>query len=212
MRRLADDEVLDELAAQRVDLLDDVVDQRVRQTELGDAVAQHAAEVVERLEHRDGIALGRQQIGVDQAGGTGTDHRDRRLLGPLPRGNIIRRDEGGVAAFLASEALALRQVPFELADLDRPAGDGADALALQFLRADAAGDVRQRVARLDQREGLLELALAHQVQHVGDMDGDRAAAFLALWRRQDALLARPVLALLVAQHFEPHEQSTSRSE
>ena len=160
---------------------------------------------MERLEHRDGVALDREEIGVDQAGRAGADHRDRRLFGALPRRNIIRRDEGGVAAFFAGEAIALRQVPFELADLDRPARDGADALALQFLRADAAGDVRQRVARLDQRKGLFELALAHQVQHIGDVDGDRAAASLALVLAEDALLARPVLALLVAQHFEPHE-------
>ncbi len=50
------------------DLADHVVDQLVRQAEFGDAVAQHAAEVVERLEHGDREAFSRQQIGVDEAG------------------------------------------------------------------------------------------------------------------------------------------------
>ena len=77
----------DELAAEQPDLADHVVDQRVGQAELGNAVAQHAAELVESLEDRDRIALGRQQIGVDQAGGAGADHRDRRLLAPSPTGS-----------------------------------------------------------------------------------------------------------------------------
>ena len=41
-RRLADDEVLDELATEQPDLGDDVVDQLVGQAELRDAVAQNA--------------------------------------------------------------------------------------------------------------------------------------------------------------------------
>ena len=85
-RGLADDEVLDEAAAERVDLADHVVDQRVGQAELGNAVAQHAAEFVEGLEHRDREAFHGQQIGVDQAGRAGADHRDRRLLPPAPTG------------------------------------------------------------------------------------------------------------------------------
>ena len=101
----------------------------------------------------------------------------------------------------------LRQEPLELADLDRPPRVRAHALALQLLRADAAGDVRQRVAALDQLERLAELALAEQVEHLRDVDLDRAAALrLLLVLEQHADLARPVLALLVAQHLEPHEQ------
>ena len=85
-RGLADDEIGHEPAAQEPDLADDVVDQRVRQPEFRDAIAQHAAEFMEGLEDGDGKALRRQEIGVDEAGGTGADHRDRRLLGLSPRG------------------------------------------------------------------------------------------------------------------------------
>ena len=135
-------------------LRDDVVDQRVRQPEFRDAVAQHAAEFVEGLEDRDRKALRRQQIGVDEAGGAGADHRDRRLLRLRPRADVALPALGRPRSVLR-ELLALGQEPFELADLDRPAGERADALALQLLRADAAGDVRQRIAALDQFERLL---------------------------------------------------------
>ena len=135
-------------------LRDDVVDQRVRQPELRDAVAQHAAEFVEGLEDRDREALGRQQIGVDEAGGAGADHGDRRLLRLRPGAHVALQTARAGRLGLR-ELLALGQEPFELADLDRPPGERADALALQFLRADAAGDVGQRIAALDQFERLL---------------------------------------------------------
>ncbi len=70
----------DELAAEQRDLANHVVDERVGKPELGDAVAQHAAEIVEGLEHGDGKALGRQQIGVDEPGGAGAHHCDWRLV------------------------------------------------------------------------------------------------------------------------------------
>ena len=60
---------LTNLPPSSVDLADHVVDQRVGQAELGNAVAQHAAEVVEGLEDGDREAFHRQQVGVDQAGG-----------------------------------------------------------------------------------------------------------------------------------------------
>ena len=203
-RRLADDEIGDEAAAEQPDLGDDVVDQRVRQAELRDAVAQDAAELVEGLEDRDRIALGREQIGVDEARGAGADHGDRRLVGLGPGTDIALPSPGRAAR--VPELLALGQEPFELADLDRPPGERADALALQFLRADAAGDVGQGVEAFDELERLLELARPQELQHLRDMDLDRAAALGLLARPRHAELARPVLALLVAQGLEPDEE------
>ena len=84
------------------DLADHVVDQRVRQAELGNAVAQHAAEVVERLEDGDRKAFRRQKIGVDQAGGAGADHRNRRLLGPRPRADVAPGRSGRAALSFVS--------------------------------------------------------------------------------------------------------------
>ena len=151
----------------------------VGQTELGNAVAQHAAEVVKGLEHGDGVAFGRQKIGIDQAGGTGTDHRDRRLVGRLPGADVVFPAVSVDAVFQFELALALGQVPFELADLERQADQFAGALALVFLRADAAGDVGQRVAVLDEFEGFLELALTqkpHHIRECGSPPGSRRPA------------------------------------
>ena len=153
---LADNEVLDELAAEGLDLRDHVVDQFVGQAELGNAVTQHATKGVEGFEDSDREALGGQQIGVDEAGGTGADDRDRWLVGLDPGIGQIGELRGD--AFGIDQLLALGQIPLELADLDRSLGVGADALTLKLLRADAAGDVGQRIAALDQFHRLAETA------------------------------------------------------
>jgi hypothetical protein len=66
-RRLADDEIAHEASAEQRDLAHHVVDQVVRQAKLGNAVAQHATEFVERLEDRDRETFRREQVRVDQA-------------------------------------------------------------------------------------------------------------------------------------------------
>ncbi|MEI2643197.1 MAG: hypothetical protein V9G10_12960 [Candidatus Nanopelagicales bacterium] len=119
-------------------LRDDVVDQVVGQAELGDAVAQHAAERVERLEHRHREALRGQQVGVDEPGGAGPDDRHRRVGGRLPR--IAHTGEPALGRLRVDQLLPLRQVPLELPDRDRQFLD-AHALALQFLRAYPPGDI-----------------------------------------------------------------------
>ena len=101
--------------------------------------------------------------------------------------------------------LALGQEPLELADLDRLRLVGAHALALQLLGAHASGHVRQRVALLQQRQPLGELALAQQLQQRRDVDLHRAAALAMPGRQQLPQLARALGALLVAQRLQPHE-------
>ncbi len=55
--RPPDDHVGDDLHAQRLDVADLAVQDVARQPELGDAVAQHAAGLVQGLEDRDRVAL-----------------------------------------------------------------------------------------------------------------------------------------------------------
>jgi len=113
----------------------------------------------------------------------------------------------GPPAPAAGELVALRQIPLELADLDRPPVVRADALALQLLRAHAAGDVRQRIAVLDQLQRRAKFTRAEQIEHLGDVDFHRASARVLRFAFDlDADFARPVFALLVAQGFEPDEQ------
>ncbi len=203
-RRLADHEVGDEPPAEAADLRHDVVDQLVRQTELGDAVPQHPAELVERLEHGDREALGGEQVGRDQARRTRAHDRHRRPYSLLPR--IVQALEPRGKADRVGELLPLGQEPLELADAHRLLVD-AHALALQLLRAHAAGDVRQRVARLQHLERLAEPAFADQLEHRRDVDLYGAAALgLDMARDEHAQLARRLGALLVTQRLQPHDE------
>ena len=56
-------------------LLQTAVDQMFLHFEIGDAVAQQAAEAVVLFEDRDGVAGARQLLSRGQAGRSGTDHR-----------------------------------------------------------------------------------------------------------------------------------------
>jgi hypothetical protein len=116
-----------------VDLgLDDVLGQ----AELGDAVDEHAAGCVERLEDRDVVAALGQLTGGGQAGRPGADDGDRLAGGRCARRGASR----GAPRPVGDEAL-------EVADGDRLAllAAQAEALALRLLRADAPGDAGQRV-------------------------------------------------------------------
>ena len=159
---------------------------------------------MEGLENGNGEAFSRQQVGVDQAGRPGTDDGNRRFFSLLP--GIGEAGKAGGDAFRINHLLALRQIPFDLADFNRLLGMRANTLALQFLRADAAGNVGQRIAVLDQLHRFAEAAGTEQVKHFRDVDLDRAAALgLELARHVQANFARPLLALLVTQGFEPDE-------
>jgi len=196
-RGLANHEVGDERAAQRLDLAHHVVDQRVRQPELRNAVTQHTAQLVERLKHRHRMAFGGQQEGVDQPGRPRPNHGDGWLGGHLP--GVGQAGVLGSVAVGVDQPLTLRQEPFQLADLDGPAGVRTDRLALQFLRTDASGHVGQRVDRLDQVHRLTEMAGAQQLHHVWDRHLHRTATlgFIAA-SQQLTQLAGLVSALLVA--------------
>ena len=65
-----------ELDAFGLHLLDAAVDQVLLHLEVGDAVAQQAADAVGLLEHRHRMAGARQLLGAGQAGRAGADDRD----------------------------------------------------------------------------------------------------------------------------------------
>ena len=202
---LADHEIGDERATQRLDLAHHVVDQRIRQPELRDAITQHTAQLVESLEDRHRMAFGGQQESIDQPGRPRPHHGDRWLGGHLPR--VGHAGVLGGVAIGVDQPLTLRQEPFQLADLDWPAGVRTDRLALQFLRTDASGHVGQRVDRLDQIHRLTEMTSAQQRHHVRDRHLHRAATlgFVAAGQ-QFTQLAGLVSALFVAQRLQPDQQ------
>ncbi len=143
------------------------VDDRLGQPELRDAVDEHAAGGVQRLEDHDSVALLGQVGGAGQTGGASAHDGDvlARLRGPGRRDHL-----GDGRLVVGGEAL-------EPADGDGVALLVQDAhlLALGLLRADAAADGGQIVGELDLLGGGEEAALAKLQDEAGDVDVDRAA-------------------------------------
>ena len=87
-------------------------------------------------------------------------------------------------------------VAFEIADADRKTFGGANAfdLALRFLRANTSGDRWERVVAQKALRGLGDFAGGEQVEKIGDVNADRAAANAAR-----------ILALQAALGFEQRQ-------
>ena len=180
----SDDHVRLEADAHLLQVADFPAHDVLREPKLGDAVDEHAADLVERLEHGDVVALLHQVAGGSERGGAAAHAGD-----PLPAGGRARRQTE-----LARLRLPVGDEAFEVADRERaelPAHH-AGALALVLLRADAPGDRGQHVvlAHLGCRGAVVPLE--HELDELADLDPDRAA-----------LLAGRLLALDAAQGFGP---------
>ncbi len=133
---------LDAERRQRLDLgRDDVLGQ----AELGDAVGEHAARRVQRLEDRDRVAELRELACARQAGRAGADDRAAQ--------SARRRRLGHAAVLELAREVGVAEEALEAPDRDRLAllGEHARRLALLLLRAHAAADRGQRVAVLEDR-------------------------------------------------------------
>ena len=185
-----------DLDAELLDVLDLLLDDRVlRQTELRDAVGQHAARLVQRLEDGHIIALLREVARAGEARRARADDGDfLRISGTLDRLDLFIRGE-----------LAISDEALKAADGDGFAALREDAvlLALILLRADAAADGRQRIRLLDGRDGTVEVALLDLADEGRDVDRDRAAlAALRDLAVQAALCLGHCRILIVAKgHF-----------
>ncbi len=162
----ADDDVgLDGYAqpAQGVDLA--LHDPRLRQTELGNAVDQHAAHLVQRLEDVHLVARLSQVAGAGQTGRTAADHGDAAAVarGGRHLGFVFQRPVAHVA--------------LQLADGYRFALDAQDAgpFALRLLRADASADRRQRAVSRDDGRCCCHPAVLQFADEIGNPDADGAA-------------------------------------
>ena len=143
-----------------------LLDDGLGQTELGDAVDQHAAGQVQGLEHGDLIPLPGQVAGAGQAGGAGADDRHAMAVGG-GSGRLL----GGVGV------VPVGHKPLQAADADGLALDAPDALALALglLGADAAADGREGAVLGHDLIGGLKVALGHLGDEIGDVDLHRAA-------------------------------------
>ena len=133
--------------------------------EVGDAVAQQAADAVVALEHGDRVAGARELLRGGEAGGAGADDGDR-LAGQAP-GRL--RLHPAVAERLVDDR--------DLDLLDRHGGlvDAEHARRLARRRAEPPrelGEVVRGVQALDRRAAL---AAPHEVVPLGDQVAERAA-------------------------------------
>ena len=140
--RLADDDVGLEVDSEGAQALDVLVDERLRQPELRDAVAKDAADRMERLEHGHAVAELREVARRGEAGRAGADDRD-----PL---RALGNDLG--CAVPRVHAVPVGDEALEPADPDglEAAEHRTFGLALVLDRADTAADRRKGIACADQ--------------------------------------------------------------
>ena len=179
--RAADNGVGHDLDAHLLERGDFACHDRLGQTELGDAVHQNAAGLVEQLVHGDLIAHAGEIARAGQTGRAGADDRDAVTVGNGLLDFCVGVGVGGVP--VGDEAL-------QTADADALALDAADALALalMLLRADAAADGGQAVGGGDDLVGLFKLALGDLGDELGDTDVHRAAVDAGMLTAVEAAL------------------------
>jgi hypothetical protein len=155
------------------------VDYRVRQAEIGDAIFQNAARLMEGFEYRDVAPRLGHVRRAGHAGGSGADDPDLEVVGLDIRDVDPALCDGGVA-----------DPAFEPADGDRlqRVAHGANALALIFLRADAAADGRQQIGGGDDVVGAAKIVFGDFLDETRDIDIDRAAPDAGLVRTHQASL------------------------
>ena len=191
-QHLADDHVALEIDAHLPEAVDLLLDDGLGQTELGDAVHQHAASHVQGLVDCDLVAQLGQITGSGQAGRACADDGDLVAVGCGHDGSSV----DVLAVPVGHEAL-------QTADADRLILDAAGtlALALALLRADAAADGGQGGGSVDDLISGLEVSLGHMADELGDVDADGAAGLAGLILAVDAALG------LVHGHFGGVAQS-----
>ncbi len=170
----ADDAVVDELDALALEVLDLAVDYALGQTELGDAVGQDAAALVQRLEDRDVVALLHEVARAGEAARAGADDSDLVAVG--------RRHDGAGAGVVGVLHVVVGHEALQTADADRLALDAADAvlLALALLGADTAADGGQSGGSGDDLISGLEIALGDLGNEIRDMYHHGAALHAGL--------------------------------
>ena len=162
----ADDHIRLDLDAERLETVDFLLHDGLRQTELGDTVDQHAAGKVERFKNGDVVALLGKVTRAGEAAGAGADDGDLVAVG------------GGLGGrFLHVCVVPVGDKALKTADADRLTLDAANALrfALRFLRADTAADGGEGGGLVDDLIGALVILFGDLLDELGDLDLHRAA-------------------------------------
>ncbi len=146
-------------------LLDPAVDPPLLHLEVGDAVAEQAADAVGPLEDDDIVTDAGELLRGGQPGGAGAD--DRHPLARLDGGDL-RHDPA-----LGPGAIDDRQL--DLLDRDRVVVDPQHARGLAGGRAERAGELGEVVRGVQAVDGRLPVVAVDQVVPVGDQVPERAA-------------------------------------
>ena len=136
------------------------------QTELWDAIHQHATGQVQRLVHRHLVALPGQVTGAGEARGAGADD-----------GHLVAVRGGALSLLRVVLVVPVGHEPLQAADAHALVLDAPDALALALglLGADPAAHGGQGAVGGDDLIGGLEVALRHLGNELRNMDLHRAA-------------------------------------
>ena len=153
--RAANRRVRTDVDAERVQLFAVAVNGRGRQTEIGDAIAQHAADLLHALEHGNAVALLRELDRDHDARRTRADHGD---IVPVVR--FAREDE--------LVEVGVRDVVFDARNLDGCAAPplNAVALALRVVVADERAEDTHRIVVVEHRARLVDLAVEEKADHL----------------------------------------------
>ena len=162
---VADHGVRAELGSFSDHLLETLVDVALLHLELGDPVAQQAADPIGPFEHEHVVAGARQLLGGRQPGGSRTDHDDP-LAGP--HGRHLRHDP---ALF---ERL-VDDLDLDLLDRDRRLVDAEHAGRLARRRTQPTGELREVVGGVQPIDGVVPVLAIDEVVPVGDQVAERAA-------------------------------------
>jgi len=139
----------------------------LRQAELGDAVNQHAARLVERFKNCNRMPQLREMT------------RRRETRRPRPDNRHLASGRLHLHAFNGQRIapLEIRHEPLQRADRHRLAllAHHAHAFALVLLRTNTPANAGQAVRRADALDGAGEIALGNLADEPGDVDGNRAA-------------------------------------
>src|SRR6266567_481944 len=189
-----DQRVALEFDAELGEVADFGVDHLVGETDIGDAVLEHAARLVECLVNRD-VAAGFGHVGgAGHPGRTGTDDADLEF---------VALDVGQIGPTFGDGAIAYE--PLETADRHRleRLPNRAHAFALAFLWTHPPAHRRQQVGRGDHVVGGAEILLTDLLDEAGDVDAHRAATYAGLIRAEQATLCfdQRVLLRVTAGHL-----------
>ena len=146
-------------------LLEAAIEHVLFKLEVGDAITEQAADAVVFLEYRDGVAGAAQLLRGGKTRGSAANHGDTFAGGLLGR--------LGMNPALVPRALNNRALD-EL-DGDGRLIDAEHAGGLARGRADAAGELREVVGRVEAANGRFPAVVVDEIVPVGDEVVDRAA-------------------------------------